>query len=320
MSGTYILRKGVATLSDLKDGGGALASLVAAGGKWFYCDPTHGTAGGDGLTPATANSSLETCYARLRDGYNDGIFFIGGATASNPAATITWAKSYAHLVGLTCDLPGLGQRARIVFQAATAAVVGITFSGSGCLVKNIQIYNEKATGAASGTAIVTGSRNQFENVFFMVPVSSTAASYSVKMSGAENVFVGCTIGQFTNARAAATYNLWLHGASAVSRNKFIDCEFLSWTASADHVHVLVDADIATVPWMTVFHNCLFQNIGTALTESINDNSTAAGHQVVLRGHNDFLNVAAVGGTLTYTFAPDAAANVSGLLMIAVAES
>jgi hypothetical protein len=252
---------------------------------------------------------------------HDTVLFLSGDTADNPTAAIVWDKDYTHLIGLSSDVYGLGQRCRIVAQAAADLTVPVTFSGNGCIVKNLQIYNEHATGDATGTAIVTGSRNYFENVFFMVPVSATAASYSLKMSGNENTFYRCTIGQFTNARSAASYGLWLHGATAVSRNRFVDCEFLSWAASADHVHVLVDADIVTEPWITWFENCMFDNIGTALTEAINDNSTAAGHQIVLRGRdNAVLNATAVGGTLTYIFAPDVAANVSGLLMIAVAES
>ena len=316
----FIMRAGVSSLSDLSDGAGALMALMAAGGKWYYCDPTNGTTSGDGTSPANAQSSLETCYGWTRSGYNDGVVFIGGATAVNPAAAITWSNSYCHLIGLSSDLPGLGQRCRIVGLAATALTTVLTVSGSGCVFKNLQVYNEKAAGAASGCVIVTGLRNHFDNVFFMSPVATDAASYSLKMSGSENVFTGCTIGQLTNPRTAASYGLWLHGAASVSRNKFIGCEFLSWGYNADHVHVLVDAEIATVPWVTWFHDCLFQQVGTTLTEAINDNCTAAGHQIVLRGHNDVLNATAVGGTLTYIFAPNPEDDVSGLLMIAVAES
>lgn len=321
MPGTYVLRKGKSRLADLRDGLGSVNSLMAAGGIWYYLDPTHGTEGGSGETLDDACSSIETLYAKLRDGYNDGIIFIGGATASNPAATITWSKSYAHLIGLSSNLPGLGQRCRIVFKAATAATVGITVSGSGCVFQNVQIYNEKAAGAAAGTVIVTGSRCEFSNVFFMVPVATDAASYSLKLEGSENVFYRCTIGQFTNVRTGASYNLWMTGAETNTRNKFIECEFFSWSSSANHVHVLIDVAITVETFMVWFENCLFQNLGTALTESINDNCTVAGHQVVLRGRDSgFLNVTAVGGTLTYIFALDADDAVSGQLMIAVAES
>ncbi len=316
---TYILRKNKSRLQDLADGALAGTMLNGTAGNVYYVDPTNGSSGNDGLTPGNAKASLLAAYNLTTADQNDVVVFLGGATADNPSAALTWSKSYTHLIGVSSPLPGLGQRCRVVALAATAVSPVITFSANGCIVKNIQFYNEKAAGAAAGVAIVTGSRNYFENVFFMSPVATDAASYSLKMSGSENVFVRCTIGQLTNPRAAASYGLWLHGATAVSRNKFIGCEFLSWGYNADHVHVLVDVDIVTVPWVTWFEDCLFQHVGTSLTEAINDNSTSAGHQIVLRGHNDVLNATAVGGTLTYTFAPDADDAVSGLLMIAVVE-
>jgi hypothetical protein len=245
---------------------------------------------------------------------------MGGATAWNPAAMLTWSKNYTHLIG-TNAMPGLGNRCRIVALAATALTTAVTFSGSGCVIKNVQIYNEKAAGAAAGCAIITGLRNVFENVFFMSPVATDAASYSAKLGSAENVFIRCTFGQFTNPRTAASYCLWVHGAGNVSRNKFINCEFLSWGYNADHVHVLFDVDLAAVPHVTWFEGCSFNQIGTALTESINDNSTAADHRIILRGQNNiFLGVSAVGGTLTYIYHASVIGTTSGLIALAVNES
>jgi len=316
-----VLRKGVAGLGDLIDGALAGNLLAGGAGSVFYVDPTRGNDSNSGLLPGDAKASLLAGYNLTTADKNDVVVFIGGATADNPTAAITWSKSYTHLIGVSSDVLGLGQRCRVVTLAATAVTPTITFSASGCIVRNMQFYNEKAAGSAAGVVIVTGSRNYFENVFFMSPVATDAASYSLKMSGSENVFVRCTIGQLTNPRTGASYGLWLHGATAVSRNKFVGCEFLSWGYDANHVHVLVDVDIVTVPWVTWFENCLFQHVGTALTEAINDNSTAAGHQIVIRGRDSgVLNALAVGGTLTYIFALDADDAVSGLLMIAVVES
>jgi hypothetical protein len=258
---------------------------------------------------------------------HDCVLFLSGDTADNPAAAITWDKDYTHLIGLSSNVYGLGQRCRVVALAATAVSPVITFSGNGCIIKNMQFYNEKAAGAAAGVAIVTGSRNFFENVFFMSPVANDAASYSLKMSGSENVFLRCTIGQYTNPRLAASYGLWLHGAGAVSRNKFVKCEFLSWSVNVSTAHecVRIDVDIAASPWMTEFEDCLFANFpeggaaGGLLAEAINDNCTTW-HQVVLRGRNEFLGVSAVGGTLTHIFVADQGTTASGCLMSVVAES
>src|SRR3990167_1432687 len=94
----FQMRKGISKLADLADGLGAVSLLMAAGGNWYYCDPTNGTAGGDGLSAETANSSLLTVYNLCRDGRNDGVLFLGGATAYNPAPALLWAKKYFPLI------------------------------------------------------------------------------------------------------------------------------------------------------------------------------------------------------------------------------
>ena len=291
----------------------------------YLVDPVNGDDDNNGKSWRKPLLTLEAAEDLCTGDRHDAVVFVSGDTADNPAASIAWDKDYTHLIGLSSPLYGLGQRCRVVMEAATAVTPVITFSSKGCIIKNMQFNQEKATGAASGVAVVSGLRNYFENCFFMAPTSATAVSYSLKMDGSENVFRRCTIGQLTNFRSEASYGLWLHGASAVSRNKFVECEFLSWQggAGSPHVHVLVDTDIVTVPWVTWFEDCMFHTHyggGTIQTQAIDDNSTATGHQVVLRGHNDFLGCSAVADTLTYIFAPDAAADVSGLLMIAVAES
>lgn len=293
--------------------------------KVFAVDPVNGSDSNPGTNWAAPLKTLEAAYALCTGDRHDAVLFMSGDTADNPAASITWGKDYTHLIGLSSNVYGVGQRCRVVAQAATAISPVISFTSNGCIVKNMQFNQEKATGAASGVAVVTGSRNHFENCFFMAPTSATAASYSLKMSGSENVFLRCTIGQLTNFRSEASYGLWLHGATAVSRNKFVNCEFLSWQggAGSPHAHVFIDSNIVTVPWVTWFENCLFHcnyGGGTIQTQAIDDDSTATGHQVVLRGQCDFLGCTAVADTLTYIFAHDPEDTVSGCLMIAVAES
>ena len=162
------------TFSDMVNmlGGVPVASglgLVGlAGGKWYFCDPTHGSASNDGLTPATAKASLSACYDLTRSGYNDGVIFMGGATAFNPAAAFDWSNNYCHLIGASSSTLGKGQRCRVVALSATTLTQAMTISGSGCVISNIQWNNEKPTGAASGSLTVTGLRNRFDNCFFPV--------------------------------------------------------------------------------------------------------------------------------------------------------
>jgi len=322
MTSPYILRKGVSSLSDLIDGNAAISLLMAAGGKWYYCDPTNGTAGGNARTPQTATNSLLTAYNMTRDGYNDGVIFIAGATAWEPAAMLTWSNNYCHLIG-TSPLPGVGNRCRIVGTAANALTVPVTFSGNGCVISNIQINNEYGTGP-TGIAIVTGSRNLFQNVFFMMPTCVTAASYSLKLTGdpEENTFIRCTIGQQTLARSAATYGLWFAGTTSTPlRNKFIKCEFLSWSTVTTHVLVKIDA-ITSECFVNWFEDCLFDNLngGGVLAAAIVDGAVETHHQIILRGLNDFAGCTAVGNPLTYILAAKRGAYTYGGLMATTAES
>jgi hypothetical protein len=238
---------------------------------------------------------------------------------------ITWDKDYTHLIGIGSELFGLGQRCRIVGAAATLLTTTITISANGCIFKNIQFGNEYATGAI-GVAIVTGIRNYFENVFFMVPFSVTAASYSLKLSGGENTFYRCTIGQQTSVRTGASYGLWVYkGAGDNQRNKFVKCEFLSWSSNTTHALVYTDIDINNECFTLFFEDCLFANYngsgeaGGLLAVAIDDNC-AVFHQIYMRGHNDVAGCTAVANPLTYVLQAEAGTGTqSGLLMATVAE-
>ena len=291
--------------------------------KAYLVDTVNGSDSNSGTTWQAPLKSLEAAEDLCTANRHDVVLFLAGATADNPAASITWDKAYTHLIGVGSYLPGLGQRSRVVMQAATAVTPTITFAGNGCIVKNMQFFQEKASGAASGVAIVTGNRCYFENVFFPTPASVTAASYSLKVESDENVFKRCTIGQHTYVRTAATRALWIAGADA-TRNKFIECEFLSWSSVTTHAPVLIDVAVTCEAFTVHFENCLWQNIvsgaGT-LAVGIDDNCATADHQVILRGLNQMAGITAVADPLTYIrHAEMGTGTQSGILMAAVNES
>jgi len=58
------------------------------------------------------------------------VIALSGDTADNPSAAVAWDKDYTHLVGLSSDLPGLGQRTRVVGTAAIDLTQVVTFSGT----------------------------------------------------------------------------------------------------------------------------------------------------------------------------------------------
>lgn len=321
----FRLLKGVATLSDLADGASALSVLMQAGGLWYYVDPTNGTASGDGLTAASANSNLETVYALLREGYNDGIVFLGGATAYKPttAGGILWDKDYTHLVGATNGLPGVGQRARIVNDAANDLSVLITFSGAGCLVANMQFFDGKNSAADGACVLASGNRNHFVNCFFAGMGDATASgpqtrdgSYSLKVSGSENCFTDCTIGLDTIERTGNNSELIVSGG----RNRFVHCDLRCWSTAAGKFLVAVDnsgGDLRD----TIFDSCLFfcysANWAAGINNAFDMPASGSTHWVVLKDCS--LVGASVGwaDTVTHLYTADPAPNAGAGIAVAV---
>jgi len=310
-------------------GGMPALSGVPVGPKahYYFVDPVNGSDTNDGTSVAKPKKTLAAAEDLCVANQHDTVFFIAGADASAETAAIVWDKAYTHLIGIGCQLPGVGQRCRAVWSAAVAATTCITFSGNGCIVKNMQFNNEKASGAC-GVAIVSGARCYFENVFFMCPTSVTAASYSLKLSGGECAFVRCTIGQHTLVRSAATHGLWIvaGGNEDACRNKFINCEFLSWSSTTGHALVTIETDITYEAWTLQFEDCLFANIvsgaGT-LAVAIVDGATDAGHRVYIRGRGcGFNGVTAVANPLTRVVWGESCGTgtQSGLLMTTINES
>jgi hypothetical protein len=316
----FIMRKGISKIADLSDGYAALGVLMAAGGTWYYCDPSNGTLTGDGLTPETACSNLRVLFEKTISGHNDGIFFIGGATAYNPAI-FTWDHDYTHLIGISGDLPGNGQRCRIVGLAATNLDQCMTLSGDGCIFSNIQFNNEHAVGAAVGSFTVTGDRNLFLNCFFMNPTSTYAGAWALKLTGDECAFVNCSIGQTqSNVRTSTSYGAWL--ATSANGTKFIGCEFKSWSDTTTHDPVFIDA-ITSEGWSIQFEGCLWQNLGNgSCAVAIDDDATDTYHQVIFRGGNNLMvKMTAASSALGNTYVADwKTSATSGLMAVAVAES
>lgn len=255
----------------------------------YIVDPINGSDSNPGTTFQKPLATIAAAYALCTTNQNDVVLVVGGPTQNAPAAAIDWAKSYTHLVGLSADLPGVGQRTRLVGTAAVDSAYIVDFQGSGCIVRNIQFFQGNDAASDSGAVIVSGSRNHFVNCFFAGMGHATAAaragSYSLKITGAENTFERCTVGLASMLRSAANTELWLTGEC--NRNKFVDSEIVSWSVTAGKF--LVKLDASAVPYTLTFRDCIFNNLnsnngasGTVLTDAISDAATAF-HQIIL--HN-----------------------------------
>lgn len=280
----------------------------------FVVDPQVGSDSNSGLSFEKPLLTLLAAYNKCTANQNDIVLLVGGPTANALAASLDWAKGYTHLIGLSADLPGVGQRARITGSAALDLTYLIDFQGAGCIVKNIQFFNGGDADADAGAVIVSGGRNYFENCFFAgmghATPAARAGSYSLKLTGDECTFKRCTIGLATIVRSAANAELLMSGEC--NREKFIDCEFVSWSNTAGKF--LVKLDATAVPYTTQFENCLFNNFmsnngatGTALSNAISDGATPF-HQIILRGSNPLVGVTGYADVVTYLFSAEPVPN------------
>ena len=295
---------------------GVAAGVMLAGGKWFYCDPTNGSDSADGLTPDTAKATLLAAYNLTRNNRNDGVVFIGGATAYNPAAAFTWSNSYTHLIGATNGLFGMGQRARIVNAAANDLATLFTLSGNGCLVQNIQFFDGKDSAADGACALISGERNHLVNCFVAGMGDATASgpatragSYGLKVSGAENQFSFCHVGIDTINRTAANSELIVSGA----RNTFYKTRFECYSETAGKFLVKIDNAGGDLRW-NEFWDCEFYNYtanwATGITNAFSMPASGSTHDVILRGKNYFHKGMTVADNVTHIYAADATPSVT----------
>lgn len=286
----------------------------------YIVDPINGSDSNPGTTFEAPLLTLLAAYNKCTTNQNDAVLLVGGPTANALAASLDWAKGYTHLIGLSADLPGVGQRARVTGSAALDLTYLIDFQGAGCIVKNVQFFNGADADADAGAVKVSGGRCYFENCFFAgmghATPAARAGSYSLKLTGDECTFKRCSIGLATTVRSAANAELWMTGEC--NRTKFIKCEFVSWSNTAGKF--LVKLDASAVPYTTQFENCLFNNFcsnngatGTFLSNAISDAATPY-HQIILRGSNPLVGVTGYSDTVTYIFTaepvPAAGAGVS----------
>lgn len=283
----------------------------------YIVDPVNGSDSNPGSSFESPLLTVAAAFAKCVTNQHDCVLLLSGATADNPTAAINWNKDYTHLVGLSSDLPGLGQRSRIVGSASVDPVQVITFAGNGCVVKNIQLFNGADADVDSGAAVITGDRCHFKNVFFAGMGHATpgarAGSWSAKLNGAsENLFEDCTFGIDTIVRAAANAELMLISSS---KNTFRRCLFMSTSETAGKFMVSLDNSAAGINF---FEDCLFYNMSVNwavdLTNAFTIIGSGATYHVVLRGLCQLVGITGWSDVVTRFYvaapAPHAGAGVS----------
>lgn len=313
-----LIKAGISTDGfDVSIFGGNISAnnLISPQGSRYYLDPTNGSDTRTGKSPAQAVATLPVAYALLTAGQNDTLVYLAGSSSLSLAATVTWAKSYTHFIGVGAPT-FMAQRTRIFHSADFSPM--ITVSGSGCIFSNL--YCSYGRGGADNHVLmnITGGRNVFDNIHFAMANHATeaadAASRGVVINGTsgEHLFRHCTFGNDTVARSAANASVEFTGSTP--RNMFEDCLFEINAGAVTPVHVLAGGASA-LDRFAIFKDCLFHAHGTStLTQAINSDLTGVNRRIILMGSTFSIgatDIADAAGDGTIYFKPDTAtANVA----------
>lgn len=246
--------------------------LTNAAGKVYFLNPSHTNAddSNPGEDPNYPFATLGAAYAALTANQHDTLVYVAGPTSLTLATALTWSKNYTHFVGVAAP-SRVATRARI-FQSSslTGASPLITISASGCIFKNLYIFQGVNDATSLINVSVTGGRNYFENVHFAGGGHATqaidgGASLALGGSGGsceENLFYRCTIGVDTVDAATGMMGLIFNGSEA-HRNEFKECTFRMRAGNSGAGFVELVTTSAAIDRDTVFDNCVFINNSTS---------------------------------------------------------
>lgn len=224
-------------------------------GNIYYVDPTNGSdTANSGRKPTDAYKTLATAEDDMTSFNHDVVILLSGGTdATIETATITWDKSYCHLLGNAAPSHH-SPRARVEWTTDSVDPC-FTMSGNGNIFKNVQFVTLKASNDV--LVNLTGDRSFFENVHFFGMGHTTAgddtSARHIAMTGAvNNRFKHCVIGDDTIPRSQA--NASVSFASASSKNLFEDCFFTMRADDNRALHVL-STGATGISGVNEFRNC-----------------------------------------------------------------
>lgn len=266
-----LLKTGVASIRDLRDGYLAGSGLSMTRGQQVFLDPTNGDDAADGGTPEAAVATLEEGYDRLVADRHDALIYIAGPSSISLTEEFVWAKNYTHFFGI-CAPVGSAKRARI-FQDGDATGLSplFTISATGCMFRDLYIFQGVADATSLINVEVSGGRNYFENIHFAGGGHATQAvngGAALHLNGAEeNDFVRCVIGVDTAAQGNGFAGLLVAAAGGAPRNRFWDCLFTLYAGHAGVIHVELlnnsglDRDLR-------FTRCDFENLAAQAMDQV----------------------------------------------------
>ena len=269
---------------------GPAASVIAAGGKWYWVDPANGNDNNSGLKPTEPLKSVIAAEDKCVTGKHDGVFMLGSATADTITAKLTWDKSFTHLIGLTPPtMYGIRNRIKST-GVALSPLVDIT--GNGCVFQNIMVTHE-GTVSSSAAAIavqITGARNYFGNCTFrqigaLTVLETSKRDIVLNSSDGENYFYKCTFGadSYDGSANAANYVMEFTASAQTAKNVFDEC---IWLGSGSSGASWIVSGASSLSSFNLFKNCLFYNNDNGTMNSMTQGfalNAGSGGQFIFQG-------------------------------------
>jgi hypothetical protein len=234
------------------------------GSKIFVVDAVNGNNSNSGLKWDQPLAGIDAAYALTTTLKNDVILLVGNGTSYTASTVITWANDFTHLIGLNSGGPE--PRTRIKCSAALATTPFVTWSGDGCVVKNLSFWHETSNAAGLVNVLVSGSRNTFKGCQFAGGLGSGNAVTGARSlqigaagEGSGNTFKDCIIGVDTVATVDGQAGVEF--VSGAMHTTFDDCQFITSTGGTTYAHVTAAA-AAGVGRLNLFRRCMFINEGS----------------------------------------------------------
>lgn len=275
MSGTYVLRSGVAEIGDLKNSGSYPRYPASYPNRTYYVNNITGNSGNDGLSwdtafaqPSQAITAWEAYRAALASNNQNvrGVIYIQGTGTAYTA--LTAFPSYCDIIGVGADPSGNGAGiARIGADSGTSNGVLLSASVRGVNVENIQFQAGTGGYAFKGTNLF---RSNFYNCVFATngsPGGAPAAGFEMGICSGVN-FYNCLW-----QNQSSTANQFTVGINITSTH-FHGCKVKDCYIGGDTGVAIAGACVNG--WGSIFQDCYIGQLSETCAIGVDDNATT-GH-------------------------------------------
>jgi len=223
MGSTYILRKGVSSVLDLKDGANVVNQHLGADGRLFYVDVSSSigyTVGNDaqsGLKPSESFATLQAAIDACEDWRGDVILCKAGTQTLTEE--VTFDCKGITVIAEGCGLPARSAGERFMLYgshtdapaaiiSAPCKIIGMGFCGSETAGGSLEING--TTGGFDGGNLVSLINCRFSHW-------GIAKAYAIILQGTGDVEIGhCYIDGYTAGYTTAAIECQLAGSSGTA--------------------------------------------------------------------------------------------------------